>query len=475
MMKKELSIILGVLVALITLNFLVVNYFWRFDLTKDQKYTLSLGSIETMKNLKDAMVVKAYFTQGMPAPFASYARYVRDLLDEYRSASNGHFTYEFVEPPAVESELMQLGVIPVELSVIEDDQQQTKRAYMGVVIRFKGKEEVIPVLQDFANFEKELTTRMRKLTRAHQPVIGLVNDLSSVTISKFTKLLGEVGAVREIGHFKLKEIPSDVDVLVVMGTGQDLSSDAIKAIDAFVSSGKNAAFFVDRNEYDVQTLNVLKSGQKGKLAELVKKHGVTIKDGLVADAQCKEILVQEERGSMIFGRPVRYPLFPSEVSGAVFPFASALTVEKNSTVLAKTSDKSWIEPEPVDTDPGKKWDLAHAQMVGPQILAVTKEVHGRLLVVGTSAFVWDNFLSEENIAFALTSIDYLIADEVMQSLHSRSFSELPLDADIPVTTRNFVKYGNMIGIPALLAAYGIFRWRRRELRRFRYCKGVTKS
>jgi len=57
------------------------------DLTERQAYSLSGSSKKLVRELSDPVIVKAYFTADLPAPYNAYERYVRDLLVEYRSAS----------------------------------------------------------------------------------------------------------------------------------------------------------------------------------------------------------------------------------------------------------------------------------------------------------------------------------------------------------------------------------------------------
>jgi ABC-type uncharacterized transport system involved in gliding motility auxiliary subunit len=516
------GLIVAVVVAVVFANLLSLRHFTRIDLTQDGKYTLAEGSKKTMQHLDDVMVVTAYFTEGMPTPYASYARYVRDMLEEYRSVSNGKLAFEFIDPlkeeseddklkkkesvqdvfgsvvrapTSIESELMELGVTPVEIRVVEDDQLQTKRAYMGLVIRYQGKKEVIPVVEDFANFEKELTVLMRKITRHKAPVIAIVNDLQAASIARIRQLIAQSADIVDLAPSELKTVPAQVDAVLVMGTG-NLGEDALKALDTFVVSGKNAAFFIDQQEFDPQALKVHPAGHKTstKLAEMLQVYGVTIGAGLVADVRCREILMQEQREGMVFGAPVKYPFFPVVTSldqespvthglgGAIFPFATPVSLANvqnlKGALLAQSSEKSWLEQEPYNTDPNRKWQPQEIQMSGPHGLVA--EVRGvlashfgaggankasRLLVVGTSAVLWDAYLTQENQAFAMASVDYLLADDVMLSMHTRVFSDLPIDPDVSDSKRNLVKYGNMLGIPALLAFYGCVRWRRRESRR----------
>src|SRR5207244_164377 len=92
--------VITIITTLIMLNLLSLRTFWRFDLTRDRKYTLSKASIETVSDLKDILTVNAYFTEGLPPPYAQHARYVNDLLVEYLASAKGKFAFEFSDPAA---------------------------------------------------------------------------------------------------------------------------------------------------------------------------------------------------------------------------------------------------------------------------------------------------------------------------------------------------------------------------------------
>ncbi len=95
----------------------------------------------------------------------------------------------------------------------------------------------------------------------------------------------------------------------------------------------------------------------------------------------------------------------------------------------------------------------------------SKNIESRLVVMGTSAFMWDEFLSPANQVLALNIVDWMLADKALLEMRAREFADSPLDNDLSDGVRQAVKYGNIIGIPVLLVLYGLIRWRMRESRR----------
>jgi len=517
--KSNLVIfVIALVAALVLLNLLALGTFKRFDLTRDQKYTLSQASIETVQDLKDLMTVNAYFTEGLPPPYAQHARYVNDLLIEYLSAAKGKFAFEFSDPAAletsedkaikkdiqrdifgritreptsVEQELAELGVQPVEIRVIEGDQQQTKRAYMGIVIRYQEKHEVIPVVQNLADLEKDLTSLMRKLVRERMPKLALIRENTAPSIQKISQAISQNVSLEPFDLKTEGDIPVDFDALLVVGGGE-FGEKASAKIQQFLERGKSAAFLLDRIIVDPRTFQYQQIGPQSSTLQIfdwLKNYGVDVGSSIVADAACASLNVEEMRGGFAFSLPVKYPFVPElmnlsfespitrGLSGVIVPFAANLQISAaeniKSEVVARSSKVSWLEKEPLDLNPRRNWGDAQIMPDGPHDLMVQLRGHSksdpakefRMFVVGTSAFVWDDFLAGPNQLLAQNIVDWMLADTALLEMRSRTFAEAPLDANLSDGLKQAVKYGNILGVPCLLIIYGLIRWRSRESRR----------
>src|SRR5262245_32973666 len=74
--------------AVVFLNLISTRVFGRLDLTENRVYTLSQPSRDLVKNLPDYFSVKAFMSEDLPPELKSVSRYVRDLIDEYKTSSN---------------------------------------------------------------------------------------------------------------------------------------------------------------------------------------------------------------------------------------------------------------------------------------------------------------------------------------------------------------------------------------------------
>src|SRR4051812_11873768 len=83
--------------AVVGVNLLGTRALWRLHLTQKKNHTPSPSSKALVKNLPDYMTVKAFISQGLPPELKNAEQYVRDLVDEYRTSSNGKFKWEAVD------------------------------------------------------------------------------------------------------------------------------------------------------------------------------------------------------------------------------------------------------------------------------------------------------------------------------------------------------------------------------------------
>lgn len=531
----------GLLVAgtLILLNVVSSGLSARLDLTRERAFTLSEATHDTLENLDRPVKITAYFTQNLPPPFSNLERDVRDQLEEFRAVAHGDLSFEFVDPQSqetdedkekkkdakrdifgrtvrektsVETELESLGIKPVSVQVVEEDQAQTKVAYMALTVRVGEDKESIPLIQSTDTLEYDLTTMIRRLVREKLPVVGVVQghgepplegaadptnpmapgeDLS--TLMQLLKPNYEVKAVT-IGAGAEAKIPDDVDALLVVGPKQPYSDEELKAIDAFLMKGKAAAFFLDRNTVDFKTFQPSPSGQN--LDQLVGNYGIELGSQLVGDVECASLSSQERRGNFVLNIPIKYPFVPvlrtlegggpmtRGISGVNMPFVVPVypkTIDGvEITALAKSSARSWLEDASAEMiDPRRDWGSADITVTGPYaVIAQARgtlpsfagdgkksEKEARVLVVGSSSFLDNQIMSDANAALVSNMVDWLSLDGKLLAMRARTQDKAPFAQDLSAETRNAVKWGNVVGTPLFLILIGLVRWRMRESRR----------
>lgn len=531
-------LLVAVIGGLVFLNIIGVAIFGRIDMTRDGQFTLSKASSKALAVLEDPVTVRAYFTKDLPPPYSSNARYVKDLLDEYYNNSGGMFSYEFIdpvseetdedkdkkkdvkqdifgrqvrEPTSIEQELTSLGVPPVQVRVNEDDKLEIKRAYMGIAVKYRDKQEVIPVVQQTAGLEYDLTTLIRKMSRTKIPKVAFITGHQGPDpqedLSHVHSLLGQLYEVTNVDLTSESEVPEDVDAALVVGPKTPFTASERDALEGFVAAGHSVAFLLDTVQPDLKTLQT-EDAEHG-LNELLAKYGVEVDQGLVLDPACATINIQQQRGFMRIAQPVRYPYMPlvknldgqhpltRGLSQVAFPFASPIkvTAAEGGAVkvdrLVRSSSDSWVVNPPYNLDPLQRWTKDMASDQSPRNLVVTlsgplgspapaplasegeeeeeeEEVatvaNARILVAGGSAFMTDQFMSRTNEALVMNLFDWLVLDEDLLAVRSRGLAAATIE-ELDDGERQSIKLLNIAGIPVGFAAFGVVRWRLREKKR----------
>jgi ABC-type uncharacterized transport system involved in gliding motility auxiliary subunit len=351
---------------------------------------------------------------------------------------------------------------------------------MALVIKHQEKKEVIPLVQNVSSLEYDLTTLVRKLTRAKTPVIGVLQGHDEPKLNEkyryLQTMLSQTYEVRPVELNGKDRFDAGLDALYVLGPKKALAPNELKAIDQFLMEGRSVAFFLDTLQVDVRTFEG--SDAQHGLTELLATYGVNLSNRLVADVKSGNVSLSERRGFMVIQQPVPYPFLPvvqrlegdsvitAGLADVLFPFATSLEVKPvdgaTATVLARSSQKSWLESSPANINPQRDWRSESITPTGPYPLmaqvAGTLKSHyaseatqsgsgtpviaqskgeARVIVVGTSALFQDDFMQNRgNQVLALNVADWMLLDPALLAMRNRGLALPTLQAELSDSTRN---------------------------------------
>ena len=96
--RRMLLGLLAVIGIVVLVNILSSFFFYRIDLTKDKRHSLSKSTIEMLKNLEDRVYFRVYLKgKDQPADYQLFAKQVEQMLQNFRSYSKNVY-YEFIDP-----------------------------------------------------------------------------------------------------------------------------------------------------------------------------------------------------------------------------------------------------------------------------------------------------------------------------------------------------------------------------------------
>ena len=140
-------------VALLAVNALAANL-WigqldtlRFDATEGRQYSLSESTSHYLTQLREPLLLRAYFSDRTHPLLAPLVPQMRDLLDEYAVAGKGQVRVEIVDPlsdPEIEAEAnRQYGIEPVPFQVADRYQSSIVSSYFDVLVQYGDEHEVL--------------------------------------------------------------------------------------------------------------------------------------------------------------------------------------------------------------------------------------------------------------------------------------------------------------------------------------------
>ena len=174
------------LVVIVLLNIAGITLFFRADLTSNKVYSLSDASRKVVETLSEPLTVKVFFNANLPAPYNTIERYLHDLLDEYSVAGKRYFNYQFYnvsaedEDEAGSSQEMarNLGIYPVQIQAIEQDEVKFQNAYMGMAILHGDIIEAIPTITSTEGLEYQITSTIQKMNNKISALLRLKDNIT---------------------------------------------------------------------------------------------------------------------------------------------------------------------------------------------------------------------------------------------------------------------------------------------------------
>ena len=495
--KSYYTTILLVIGIVLLINFISADYFIRFDLTENKRFTLSQATKDVVNELLEPVTIKAYFSENLPPNVAQTRQDFKDLLVEYSNLSEGNLVYEFIDPnkdEVIAQEAAQSGISPVMINVREKDQIKQQKAFMGAVIQMGERQDVIPFMQPGEAMEYALTTGIKKLSVVEKPVVGLLQGHGEPSIFDMQQASQELSILYNFEDIVLTdttEIPDRFKTIAIVSPKDTLQPVHLSKLDAFLARGGRLLLALNRVDGDLQQGlgNVVYTGLENWLSE----KGVSVENKFLLDAKCGSVTVQQRQGPFTMQSQVQFPFLPilndfadhpvtKGLESVILPFASPLKFTGDTTVsytpLAFSSAKSGTSSAPTYFNVQRQWtdnDFPLEKQVVAAALEgnIANAESGKIVVIGDGDFAINSRdggqpqnVQPDNISLFVNSIDWLSDDTGLIELRTKGVTSRPLE-ELDDSTKSTLKILNF-SVPILLAIlYGIIRAQMRRIQRIR--------
>jgi len=512
-------------VIVLVLNIFSVQFFGRWDVTENKDYSISDTAKTMLSGLDDVVNVKAYFTEELPGYLLNKNQDVRDILSEFETVSGGNVLVTYLDPsanPDIEQEARGIGIPTLQFNVVEKDKYQVTNGYLGIAVFYGDEQEIIPIVQDTATLEYDLAAAISKVTRDEVPTVAFLSGRGAwgreSDLSRIDNFLQRQYRVRDINIETGDLIPENVDTLIIPGVKEQLTKREQYVIDQFLMRGGDVLVLAEGTKINGAELTVEKLTTG--MGELLAQWGVRLNKNLALDASNELAAFRTDQVQFFSPYPfwIKVPKAGFNPDSAVVNKLESLVLTWVSTVevleeklpdgteytdLVRTTAQGWIQDGDFQLNPrsieapeeGTQKSLVLATMISGHFdslfgkdeipgklqtddKGVKKEApptsdeieqyssstdEGRLIVVGDADFPLDANLQrfESNALFFQNMVDALTSDESLIAIRSKSVTDRPLK-EMSEANKNVVKWLNVIGISALFAAYGLFRFARRK-------------
>ena len=397
--NKNIKSVLFIIATLLIINGIGSTFFYRFDLTQDQRYTLSKTSLNILKEVKEPLIVDVFLKGQFPGEFKKLQTETQQILEEFK-AYNNNITFQFVNPIENDEErdtiiqsFLERGLTPVNVTVDDKGKQTQEVVFPWAIATYQGKSTKVPLLKNVmgASTAEKVVSSVQHLEYAFANAINTVAKAKEKKIAVI-KGNGEmhdllmadfIKQVREnyfIGTFTLDSVakkPNEslkylkkYDLAIIAKPTEKFSDEEKLVLDQFIINGGKTLWLVDQVNIEMDSLYndsgaTLAFPFDLNLNDMFFKYGFRINPTLVKDVMATPIaLATGEQGSATqytqypwFYSPLIYPAsknpIVTNVDALKFEFANGIEVLKNDnkkTVLLQSSPYSKLIGTPVEVN-----------------------------------------------------------------------------------------------------------------------------
>jgi len=315
-MPKNFYTIAKLVVVLLLLNFLANQYYKRFDLTHDKRYTLKDTSKAIVNAINFPLVVKVYLQGEFPAEFKRLQIETKQFLEELR-AENSNLKIQFINPDSFRETLLKKGMTASNLSVVDENGKLSEEIiFPWAEVVYRNKVTLVNLLPNsnaasqeeqlqFAieSLEYSFATAIHNISRKTRQKIAVISGNGELHDLELYSFLSEVKAKYSLAKFTLDSVLtnpqqalqdlSHFDLAIIAKPTIKFSDNEKLALDQFITNGGKTLWMIDNVQADQDSL--LKTGKMLtyprdlNLTDLLFAYGVRINTSLVKDLYAAKI------------------------------------------------------------------------------------------------------------------------------------------------------------------------------------------
>jgi ABC-2 type transport system permease protein len=328
--KRSLQSVLIAILLVLAVNYGATKKFFRWDLTKEKRYTLTPSTKAILKNIDEPIRIEVYLEgKDLPVGIKKLRNSTRELLNEFRALSNGYIDYRFFdineidnkeERELLEESLIKGGLFPTNLEVKSKSGTSQKLIFPGALFSTENRSVAVQILENQLSFqtqdvlnnsynflEYKLANTVRKLLQERQLRIAFLEGNGEAG----TERIADWGQSLALQKFVVQRInlnnnsllsaENAPDLLIIPKPRQPFSEQHKFEIDQFIMNGGKVMWLLDRAVADLDSFRIAPQYTSVaidlNLEDQLFKYGVRVNQDLVQDYYCNPIPVTEIEGA----------------------------------------------------------------------------------------------------------------------------------------------------------------------------------
>lgn len=383
--KNNIKQLVIVIIALIVVNALSSQFFKRFDLTSDQRYTLSETTLTMLKEVKQPITIDVFLDGDFPVAFKRLQSETNQLLEEYK-AYNSNIIFKFNNPNGDASnaeqyanELIGYGFTPTNINQNNKGKKELIQIFPWAIANMGDQSVRIPLLvNNYGNKPEEninksvqlleyaFTDAITKLTSKKKKKIAILKGNGEMPDKYMSDLLMNAKEYYALGEFNLDSLTNDLpktlanlkrfDLAMIVKPTEGFTDQEKYILDQYIMNGGKTMWLMDQVTVDLDSLQnedqqTVAFPRNLNLDDFFFKYGVRINPRLIQDLLSTPVTAQSPTGDNFPIDWLYSPIIRSEENHPInkninlvkLEFANQMDTLKNGikkTVLLKSSPKS---------------------------------------------------------------------------------------------------------------------------------------
>ena len=314
-MNKNIKNSILIIVGLTLLNIINQSIYKRFDLTADNRYTLSETTKNILSKVDSPLFVTVYLEGDFPSEFKRLQAETRQYLEEL-ATTNSNIRINFENPDNQREELIKRGMLPSQLTVEEDGKLSEAIIFPFAEVAHGKKSTVVSLLpnaivasQDeqlqkaIENLEYSFSNAINSVTQNKQKSVAVITGNGELQDIYQYSFLSEVAKKYKLAKFTLDSVEinpqqtlkdlTSLDLAIIAKPTEKFTEKEKLTLDQFIANGGKTLWMLDNVQADQDSLfnsgKMLAYPRDLNLTDLLFSYGIRINTTLIKDLFAAQI------------------------------------------------------------------------------------------------------------------------------------------------------------------------------------------